>query len=174
MLRRKKCNTEKGVNKISGEQEASKYWMTGQRRPPLRKELLWKDLEVEGGRNKAWRHLRGENSRKGNGKHRDLEVGVCLSKENYSTEMMRGGDAQRRGIYLECWAKASMRRRSMSWRRKWKQDFYLGYDCVLFRISVSQSDCFPSLELIPENQPTTVVANPSIFLLPWASNRILL
>lgn len=47
------------------------------------------------------------------------------------------------------------------------------YDCVLFRIFVSHSDCFLCLELIPENQPTAVVANPSISLLPRASNRIL-
>lgn len=34
------------------------------------------------------------------------------------------------------------------------------YDCVLFRISVSQSDYFPCLELTPENKPTRGVANP--------------
>lgn len=48
------------------------------------------------------------------------------------------------------------------------------YDCVLFRISVSQSDYFPYLELTTENKPTRVVANPSISLLPRASSRILL
>lgn len=37
------------------------------------------------------------------------------------------------------------------------------YDCVPFRIPVSHWDCFLCLELIPENQPSPVVANPFHF-----------